>query len=81
MPNHYEQCHIFLCYVYVCPSYAEFWPNLPSFPLGFGRIRRGLGSAWVRRWETGHPQAQNYIHPALNSAGFRPGEAQRVEML
>jgi hypothetical protein len=28
---------------------------------------------WARRWKDGPPQAKFYIHPVLNSAGFRPG--------
>jgi hypothetical protein len=36
---------------------------------------------WACRWKHGPPQAEIYIHPALNSAGFRPGGLKRLEML
>jgi hypothetical protein len=28
---------------------------------------------WARRWKDGSPQAEIYIHPTLNSVGFRSG--------
>jgi hypothetical protein len=36
---------------------------------------------WARGWKNGPPQAKNYIHPALNFAGFGRGEPKRVGML
>jgi hypothetical protein len=50
----------------------------------FERVSSGF--VWIRLYLFKfyiHPRlaAGNYIHPALNSAGFRPGEPQRLEML
>ena len=57
--------------------------------VGAGKLPRGgvlTGTLisprhWERGWKLGLTQPKNAIYPALFSAGFRPGNAQRVEML
>jgi hypothetical protein len=50
-------------YLYISPNYecfSSYWVWIQIFP-------------WARCWKHGPPQAEIYIHPALNSAGFQPG--------
>jgi hypothetical protein len=72
---------------YICKN-SPIYINISKFRLSlnvfhlfmfeFAYIR---SFPWARRWENGPPHIEVYIHPVISSAGFRPEEPQRLEML
>jgi hypothetical protein len=59
-------------------QFRQILPNLIVFRRTAFEFKK---IPWARGWKDGPPQAESYIHPALNRAGFRPGGLKRLGML